>query len=52
MPRSGTAGSQDKSSFLKTLHTALRRGCSSLHSHQQCRRAPLFSAPFSAYVMT
>ena len=47
IPRSVTTGSKERSIFniLRYVHTTFHKGCTSLHSHQLCKRVPLLPYP-------
>ena len=47
IPKSGITGSWGRlfSNFLRNRHTEIQRGCTSLHSHQQCRSVPFSPQP-------
>ena len=42
MPSTGIAGSygHSTSNFTRNVHTVLHSGCTSLHSHKECKRVP------------
>ena len=47
IPKSGIVGSWGRlfPNFLRNHHTDIQRGCTSLHSHQQCRSVPFSPQP-------
>ena len=54
MPSSGISGSCGRSihSFVSNLHIVLHSGCTSFHSHQQCKKVPFSPHPFQHLLPT